>query len=131
MTQRPPHILTDAVGTILFTGSHRQCEDFALKMGYLTETQHQGYTTIDWNGYRIEPVKGENMDIENINATPLETGLRRIDEMLKQSVSGAQEMRDLLWAIKDEVEVAAEGFRKNITAAQEAELAELRKAVRG
>ena len=67
------------------------------------------------------------MDINDVDASPLEAALVTISRRLDGGASGAEEMRQLLWDIKDEVEAALLAFRENIEAVSKAELEALRK----
>jgi uncharacterized protein YbjQ (UPF0145 family) len=68
------------------------------------------------------------MNVETVDATPLNECLQKIGIILGEGASSVTQKRDALWAIKDEIESAMGAFRENITKAQDAELAELRKA---
>lgn len=69
------------------------------------------------------------MDINEINASPLEAALNSISKMLDPGASGAEEMRQVLWDIRDEIDMALEAFRENINSAQIAEIERLRAEV--
>lgn len=68
------------------------------------------------------------MHIDDVNGEPLAAAMLKIGEAVLAGASGNQEMRDLLWLIRDTAEAGTEAFRENIIAAHHAETVALRKA---
>jgi len=64
------------------------------------------------------------------DATPLADALAKIVKIVDASESDPRAMREMLWAIKDVIEDATEAYRANIVAAQKAETAALRAALK-
>ena len=63
------------------------------------------------------------------DSTPLAVALTKIAAIVDRSESDPQEMRNMLWAIKDVIEDATDAYRANVMEAQKAETAALRASI--